>query len=64
MHTMKNTELYRLAGSLSHYARMWGEQVTEAQAKMIALEKHSRGELEEFCSFHRVMPELLLAEIA
>jgi hypothetical protein len=66
MHTMKNTELYRLAGSLTQYSRMWGKQVSETLAKEIAIEHRDSEwmDFQEFCRFHRVDSKILLEEIA
>ena len=66
MDTMNSTELYKLAGSLSHYSRMWGKQVSETLAKEIAIEHRDSEwmDFEEFCRFHRVDAQVLLAEIS
>jgi Ca2+-binding EF-hand superfamily protein len=66
MKHMKNTQLYILAGSLSHYARSWGASVSETLAKEIAQEHRDSEwmDFEEFCRFHRVDSKALLAEIA
>lgn len=63
---MKNTELYRLAGSLSNYARSWGATVSEEVAKGIALEYHQSEwmDFSEFCRFHGVDGQVLLSEIS